>query len=520
MNETDWGRLTAFIVSALVVSSVSIPFIRKLAYAYQWFDKPDQRKIHKYPTPRVGGIGIFIAFFVISLFSVLSFQDLPGNFSNPLIIFLLGSLLIFSLGVLDDLRGMNAPKKFAIQILAGLVAYWAGFHLSLLDLPVIGPVDIGLAGIPLTLLWIAGVTNAINLIDGIDGLAGGVSAIAAFFVGLVAMHNGHPEVAFIAWILAAAIAGFLPYNLKGGRIFMGDSGSLFIGYALSVLSIAACAPATVNSRAGVSLLIPIVILGLPIMDTILAMIRRLARGRGIFSADLGHIHHRLLSKLLCPKRTVLLLYVFSSILGVLALLMNYEVSYLSNAIAVIILFGVVLSIVHYGTGELKEIFHGRFNKGSRRKTPWYKNKIVARVTHRMANAKDIEHVYKLLSLAGRELDVDMLMLNVLLNAEEGKPGVIKFTWPLNGSGSNGKSLWMTQYPLSLEEHFSGTLIYGKAEWKRRRRSEEDEIWVMELGKAVYEWLIGAMKEGKIVPSDLETEVASEMVSHEVVTACQ
>ncbi len=301
---------------------------------------------------------------------------------------------------------------------------------------------------------------------------------------------------------------------------MGDSGSLFIGYALAVLSISACVPSTVNGRSGVSLLIPVVILGLPIMDTMLAMIRRLARGRGIFSADLGHIHHRLLSKLLCPKKTVLLLYTFSLILGMLALFMNYEVRYLSNAIAVIIVSGVVLSVVHYGNGELKEIFHGRFNKGSRRKTPWYKNKIVARITHRMAHARDIEHVYKLLSLAGRELDVDMLMLNVLLNAEEGKPGVIRFSWPLNGSGSNGKSLWMTQYPLSLEEHFSGTLIYGKAEWKRRRRSEEDEIWVMELGKAVYEWLVRAMKEGIITPGTLEAEVESEMVSQEVVTAYQ
>ena len=161
--------------------------------------------------------------------------------------------------------------------------------------------------------------------------------------------------------------------------------------------------------------------------------------------------------------------------------MNYEVRYLSGIIAAMTMSLIVISIAHYGNEELKEAFHGRFDTGDRRRTPWYKNKIVYRISHRISNAKSIGHLYSLLALAARELEVDMITLNVLLNMEEGRPGIIRFKWPLKDSNSNGDSLWVTQYPLSLEDLFSGSLTYGKAEWKRRRQSEEDEIWVMEIG---------------------------------------
>lgn len=421
------------------------------------------------------------------------------------IIFLIGSLLIFLLGVFDDLRGMNAYRKFAVQVVAGLLAYLAGFHLTILHLPFLGPIDIGLAGIPLTLLWIVGVTNAVNLIDGMNGLAGGVSAISAFFIGLVAMHNGHYETAYLSWLLMASIIGFLPYNLSDGRIFMGDSGSMFIGYALSVLSISA----TGHKESGVSLLIPVVILGLPIMDTLLAIIRRMARGRGLFSGDLGHIHHRLLSRLLCPKKTVLALYAVSVTTGLLALLMSYDVRYLSNMISAVMMTTIVFSIAHYGNTELKEVFWGRLDTGNRRRTPWYKNKIVTRVSQRISSAKSIRHIYRSLTLAARELEVDMISLNVILNTEDGRSRLIRFKWPVKGLNHNGDRLWVTQYPISLEEQFSGSLVYGKAEWKRRRRSEEDEIWVMEIGRSVHDWLVRAMENREIELGDLDTEVVTQ-----------
>lgn len=513
MNEIYGGRLIAFIVAAFLLSLIAVPCIRRLAYQYNWFDKPDHRKIHKYPTPRLGGIGIFCSFVIISVIALFRNFGIHGDESGRIIIFLSGSLLIFLLGIFDDLRGMNAWRKFSVQIAAGLLACWAGFYITGLTLPFLGTIDIGLAGIPLTLLWIAGVTNAVNLIDGMNGLAGGVSAIAAFFVGLVAMQFGHQETTYLSLILMGSIIGFLPYNLRDGKIFMGDSGSLVIGYTLSVLSISAAR----DSQSGVSFLIPVVILGLPIMDTIMAMIRRGARGRGLFSADLGHIHHRLLARLLCPKKTVLTLYTVSIVLGLLALLISYEVRYLSNIIAAMMILVTVISISHYGNGEIKEVFRGSLNIGKRRKTPWYKNKIVYRISERISNAKDIEHIYRLLALAARELEVDMITLNVLCNIEDDRPGIIRFKWPLKGhTNTNGGPLWVTQYPLSLDRFFSGSLTYGKAEWKRRRRSEEDEIWVMELGKSVFDWLARAVKDKEIDLGDLDSDV----VTRKTVTAYQ
>lgn len=475
-----------FIATAFFLSLILVPLIRKLAWKYQWFDKPDHRKIHKYPTPRIGGIGIFMSFILPSVIFI------HFNFQNSFILFLAGSLIIFIFGVIDDFRGMTAPQKFLVQIAGGVIALLAGFNLTYIDVPFFGTIDIGLAGIPLTLIWIAGISNAINLIDGMNGLAGGVSTIAAFFIGLLAFSNGQYETAILSWTLMSAIAGFLPYNLADGKIFMGDSGSLFIGFALSVLSISSAR----GGNSSVSLLVPIIILGLPIGDTAMAMIRRIARGRRVFSADLGHIHHRILAKVLCPRRTVIILYFVAIILGVSAISIAYGNIILSNILTVIVLSIGVGWIAYYTYAEFKDRFQGRFAVWNRKRSPWYKNKIVSSVSQRISEAKNVERVYKLLALAGRELEVDMISLNVLLNTE-GNNGVIRFKWNQKGNGLESGPIWITQYQLSLDDYFSGSFVYGKAEWKRNRRSEEDEIWVMELGKAVYEWLVIAIKDGKI-----------------------
>lgn len=508
MIKIDWSLWIAFILPAFLLPLITTPLIKKLAWRYQWFDRPDDRKIHKYPTPRLGGIGIFGSFLIISAIVILRNWVLYEDGDPKIILFLAGCLIIFLLGIVDDLSGLGVREKFTVQILAGLIAYGAGFQLTTLRLPFLGTEDIGLAGILLTLLWIAGVSNAINLIDGLNGLAGGVSAIASFFVGIVALSNGDSETAILSWILMASIAGFLPYNLRDGRIFMGDSGSLFIGYALSLLSISAAA----HSEGGVSLLIPVAILCYPIMDTFLALIRRMVRGRGLFSGDLGHIHHRLLSRLLCPKKTVTALCAVSAVLGLVALLISNEVKYLSNIIAVVIVFTAAVSMVSYGNAELREAYHGRFNLGRRRRTPWYKNRIVNRVTRRIYNAGNLKHICRLIAVAGRELEADLIGLELMLKMEDGSTGVVRYKWPLRKSGSNGDSLWVTRYPLRLSGQFDGSLVYEKAEWKRRRNSEEDEIWVTEIGRSVNDWLVRAIEGGNIKLKDVDSEVAAPEIA--------
>ena len=309
-------------ICAVLVSALLTPAIRAAARRYGFLDHAlSSRKAHGKPIPRLGGVAIVAGFFapLLGLLVVDSGVGRLFTASRTHVVGLfVGGAAIAALGLFDDLKGSGAKLKFAVQFgVAGLV-YALGFRVETLAVPLLGVVELGWLGLPLTLLWVVGVVNALNLIDGLDGLAGGVAFIAIATTFIVAAGHGDALMMLFTAALGGAVLGFLFFNFNPASIFMGDTGSLFLGFVLATTSL----ETHQKSSAAVALLVPVVVLGLPIGDTLLSMARRKLRGVPMFAADRGHIHHRLLARGLSHRQTVLVLYAFATLLGLVALVLS------------------------------------------------------------------------------------------------------------------------------------------------------------------------------------------------------
>jgi UDP-GlcNAc:undecaprenyl-phosphate GlcNAc-1-phosphate transferase len=310
----------AFAIS-VIAGSLLTPVVRDWAARWGLLDHAlTSRKIHGRPVPRLGGIAIVVAFFapLVGLLFVDSavariFRAEPRSVVG----LFLGGLAVAALGIYDDLRGTGANKKLAVQLCVGALMYSLGFRIDEIANPFGPSLPLGPLGLPFTMLWFAGVVNAMNLIDGLDGLAGGVALIGLASSFVLALLRGDPLMMLLCAALAGAVLGFLFYNFNPASIFMGDTGSMFLGFVLA----AAGVQMQHSSGAAVALLTPVVALGLPIGDTLLAMLRRLLRGRPMFQADREHIHHLLLAKGLSHRGACLALYAVAVVLGVAALLL-------------------------------------------------------------------------------------------------------------------------------------------------------------------------------------------------------
>ena len=305
----------AALVTALAVSFLMCPLVKSFAYKIGAIDVPkDNRRMHKKPVPRLGGLAIFFGFIV----SILLFAEISGEMQG----ILLGAVIIVVLGVVDDMTPLRAYFKFFVQIVAALVAVFHGVVIETLSNPNIfsqNPYwNLGWISIPVTVLWIVGITNAVNLIDGLDGLACGVSTISALTMLVIALLVSEGNVAIIMASLVGACLGFMPYNRNPARMFMGDTGSTFLGYILATISI----QGLFKYYAIVSFAVPFLVLGLPMFDTIFAIVRRLAHGQNPMAPDRGHIHHRLIDMGLNQKQAVASLYAVSSILGLSAVVLT------------------------------------------------------------------------------------------------------------------------------------------------------------------------------------------------------
>ncbi|HUL59759.1 MAG TPA: MraY family glycosyltransferase [Anaeromyxobacteraceae bacterium] len=311
----------AFLASTLI-AAVLTPAVRNLAHRLGWLDHAlTSRKIHGKPIPRLGGIAIVAAFYAPLVALLFVNSDVGSRFyAEPRAVFGLfaGGLAIAALGLYDDLKGCGARMKFAVQFSIAAGLYALGFRIDTIANPFGAPFHLGVLAVPFTLLWIAGVINAMNLLDGLDGLAGGVALAAVTTTFAIAALRTQPLMILFTAALGGAIVGFLFYNFNPASIFMGDSGSMFLGFVLAATSI----QTSQKSPTMVAMIVPIVALGVPIADTLLAMARRAARGAPLFSADRGHIHHRLLDLGLTHRQTVLVLYGASCILGVAALVLT------------------------------------------------------------------------------------------------------------------------------------------------------------------------------------------------------
>lgn len=309
-------------LSALV-SLVLTRLVRDVALARGLVDSPiDPRKVHTAPIPRLGGIAIAIAFFLPLLGLVYVNNDVAHAFwaiPTKVLGLLGGALMMVALGIVDDLRGLNAYQKFTFQVLAALLAWAAGFRIEEVANPFGEPFRLGLLSLPVAVLWIVGVTNAMNLIDGLDGLAGGVAFCAVLLLFILGVNGGNILLALISVSLGGALLGFLRYNSNPASIFMGDSGSLFLGFVLAVTGMWS----SHKSSTVVSLAIPMLALGVPLFDTAMAVARRFVRGRPLFSADREHLHHRLLDLGLSQRQAVIVIYAVSLALGIGALALVY-----------------------------------------------------------------------------------------------------------------------------------------------------------------------------------------------------
>ena len=302
----------------ILVSILVTPRLILLARKWGAMDQPGIRKLHRSSTPLWGGVSVFLGMWAPLVF--LTFWDnavtqrVAGQWDFFLALLLAGVAML-GLGILDDKFHLNARWKFSVQIPVALLLVYFGVSFGSITVPGWGSLDLGMWGPPLTVLWIVGVTNALNLIDGIDGLAAGVTVFVAGTNAFIAVLNGNDMLALSMCSLCGACLGFLRYNFSHARIFLGDTGSLFIGITLAVLSVGANAKGTVTA----SLFVPMLVLGYPIFDTLLAMARRSLLGRSMFTGDRGHIHHRLLAHGLSQQKTVWVLYGISLLFCAVAL---------------------------------------------------------------------------------------------------------------------------------------------------------------------------------------------------------
>jgi UDP-GlcNAc:undecaprenyl-phosphate GlcNAc-1-phosphate transferase len=319
---TTWSL--AFLC-ALAASTVMTAIVRRCAHHFGWIEQAgvSSRKVHERPTPRVGGIAIVVGF-LGPLVGLLFVDSGVGSFfrAQPGLVWGLfgGGVAVAGLGLYDDLRGVPPLKKLGVQAAIAGLMWCLGLRVEVIAAPIIGDTSLGILGLPLTLLWVVGVINAMNLIDGLDGLAGGIAFVAVATNFVLAFSRDDVLMCLIMASLGGAILGFLIFNFNPASIFMGDTGSMFLGFVLAVSSI------QTSQKGGTAfcVLVPVLALGLPIMDTLLAIGRRARRGRGIFSADKEHIHHRMMSRFsLSHRDTVLVLYVLSALFAFGALELAY-----------------------------------------------------------------------------------------------------------------------------------------------------------------------------------------------------
>ena len=337
----------AFLI-ALFVALIATPAVIVLAAKTGAMDAPDARKVHKGPMPRIGGLAIYCGF-MAAILAMLNFAELTQEVANGVIGLLLGGTLIVIIGLIDDYKNLPAKVKLLGQIMAACVVVYFDVRIDVITDPFGDYLYLEYLAAPATVFWIVGLTNTVNLIDGLDGLAAGVSTIASITIMLVALQEDVVIVALFTAALAGAALGFLRYNFNPAKIFMGDTGSMFLGFILAGISVIGA----VKCTATIALIVPILSLGLPIMDTTFAIIRRYRGGVPIFKPDKGHLHHRLLDLGFSQRQAVLLMYVISALLGLSAVALNEVSGGMSIVIVVCVLLVVFLGARKLGIFRLK-----------------------------------------------------------------------------------------------------------------------------------------------------------------------
>lgn len=338
----DKYKVILVLIFTTIIAMFFTELVRVIAFKIGTVDSPNSRRINKVPMPSSGGLAIYAAYF----FSVLFI--LPLDLSMTIPIFLGGTTIIIT-GLIDDIKGLSPKLKMVGIVVATLLVYFMGdIQMNRIDLPIFGLVELGFWSLPITILWVAAITNAINLIDGLDGLATGISSISLVTIGIIAYFfsgSNNVEITIMIFALVAAALGFLPANYNPARIYLGDTGALFLGFMIAIFSLFNLKNATF-----ISLIVPLVILAVPIADTSFAIIRRTLNKQPISMADNNHIHHRLMAMGFSHKESVKLLYTMTAIFSVVALL--YPVA--STLGTILLTIGLIISLQFFA--ELLDVF--------------------------------------------------------------------------------------------------------------------------------------------------------------------
>src|SRR3984957_2714480 len=406
----EGGQLTvlffAIFFLSLLFSFILTRYVRDIATLRGWVAIPSQeRHLHSTALPRLGGVGIFISFSLSMVAAHLLLTHLPPLHSlfplKSLLTILVPASIIFLLGVYDDLYTVGPYVKFAVQALAATMLFLGG--LRILNIPVLfGEHQLPwFLGLPITILWVLAITNAFNLIDGLDGLAAGSALFSTLVAFVVTLLNGYSLVTVMTIALAGAILGFLRYNFNPATIFLGDSGSLFIGFLLSALALAGAEKAPTI----VAVAIPVVSFGLPILETSLSILRRLISGRPVFTADREHIHHKLLQHGLSHRQVVILLYGVSAVFALLSLFLLWPTGSSLGLVLAVLGTGIWIGVQRLGYLELGELARVAQRTFEQRQIV-INNLAIRRATEELKVARDYEQIRRVLEAAFTSNDFD------------------------------------------------------------------------------------------------------------------
>ncbi len=423
--------LAIFLVS-LFLAFILTRSVRDFATARGWVAVPSQeRHLHINPLPRLGGVAIFVSFALsmgVAVVLILARPRLHSVLSlKTLLTIFLPATLVFLLGVYDDVRGAGPYFKFSVQAVAATMLFQGG--LRIVDIPVIfGAHKLPwFVGLPVTILWVVAITNAFNLIDGLDGLAAGSALFSTLVAFVVSMLYGQSLITVATIALAGAILGFLRFNFNPATIFLGDSGSLFIGFLLSALALAGAQKAPTI----VAVAIPVVSFGLPILETSLSIVRRLISGRPVFTADREHIHHKLLQHGMTHRQVVILLYGVSAIFAMLSLFLLWPTGSSLGLVMAVLGAGIWIGVQHLGYLEFGELARVAQRTLDQRQIV-INNLAIRRATEELKVARDYNQVRRILTAAFSTNDFDGFDLKVKL-----LPGETIPPDPQDGSPSRG-----------------------------------------------------------------------------------
>ena len=410
------GLFLGTFAGSLAISFASTKFVRDYAVQRGWVAGPAQeRHLHNTALPRLGGIAIVFSF-LVSVSIALLIESLHGRgvglSAQPLLTILPPALLIFLLGIYDDMCGASPYLKFSVQAIAGSLLFAGG--LRILDLPLLfGAHQFSwFVGLPLTIFWVMAITNAFNLIDGLDGLAAGSALFSTLVMFVVALFSNTPLIALVTLALAGAVLGFLRYNFNPATIFLGDCGSLFIGFMLSALSLQGAQKAPTI----VAVAIPVVSFGLPILETSLSIMRRLISGRPVFTADREHIHHKLLQRGLSHRQAVIVLYAVCAVFALLSLFLLWPTGSTLGLVLAVLGTGIWIGVQHLGYlefGELRRVAQRTIEQ----RHIFVNNLAIRRATEELKVAQDFQQITRSLTAAFSGNDFDAFELRTWVPAQ-------------------------------------------------------------------------------------------------------